>query len=235
MSIDALNWVFEEVRGLSHAERLVLIVLANYADEAGSCYPSTKSIAERTDLKPGSVTANIRKLEARGLLVREQQYRPNGAKSSNRYTLQISCGAPPVTEGVGTPHRTGGGTPHRTGGAFLNHQSNHQKEKKEGVPIPPELQNTDFVEKWTEWLDYRKRTKRKAVSDRAAALQLKKLAAVGVKRAIATIERSIENDWQGLFPEKEEVEQQRKKRTVDDGPKRRYEGFGAGAWRPAFK
>lgn len=69
------------------------------------------------------------------------------------------------------------------------------------APLPEELRTRDFIKAWFEWCDYRL-ANRKKISRQACALQLKKLAKFGPQIAIAAIERSIENDWQGLFPER---------------------------------
>jgi len=68
-----------------------------------------------------------------------------------------------------------------------------------GSLIPEALRTPAFLDKWEEWLRYR-RAKRQTVSRIAAARQLSKLGEIGEEAAIWTIERSIENDWQGLFP-----------------------------------
>lgn len=71
-----------------------------------------------------------------------------------------------------------------------------------GVDLPEELRVTAFVEKWAEWLDYRRQDRGKKVSKRAAKMQLTKLAKVGPLIAIDAIDDAIANDWQGVFPEK---------------------------------
>ncbi len=71
-----------------------------------------------------------------------------------------------------------------------------------GVELPEALRQPAFVEKWSEWLDYRRTDRGKKVSKRAAKMQLKKLAAVGVLIAVAAIDDAIANDYQGVFPEK---------------------------------
>jgi|GEM_PF-3491627 hypothetical protein len=75
-----------------------------------------------------------------------------------------------------------------------------KRERGEDVPIPPELQTPDFTAAWGRWLGYRRR-KRKPVSVDGARQQLADLAAAGIPEAIATINRSIAGDYQGLFPQ----------------------------------
>jgi hypothetical protein len=67
-------------------------------------------------------------------------------------------------------------------------------------PLPPELDSDEFKAAWQEWLDFRRKVKRKPVSATAAGKQLKELADWGQAGAIASIQQSIKNDWQGLFP-----------------------------------
>jgi hypothetical protein len=75
------------------------------------------------------------------------------------------------------------------------------KATPEAVPLPAELDQPAFREAWASWLAYRT-SRRKPVSDKAARMQLAKLAPVGPVAAVACIEASIANDYQGLFPEK---------------------------------
>lgn len=71
-----------------------------------------------------------------------------------------------------------------------------------GMPtLPPELDEPDFILAWESWLHERKKRKQ-PVTVQAARLQLRDLAAHGVKVAVETIETSIKNGWIGLFPNK---------------------------------
>ena len=65
--------------------------------------------------------------------------------------------------------------------------------------IPDILKTPQFLVAWVNWIDYRKESK-KPVSERAAKMQFKKLARHPAPEKV--IEKSIENDWQGLFPER---------------------------------
>lgn len=69
------------------------------------------------------------------------------------------------------------------------------------VELPTELRTPGFLRAWFAWCDYRARKRCKVSSD-ACSLQLSKLAKFGPDVAIAAIQTSIENDYQGLFPEK---------------------------------
>jgi hypothetical protein len=58
-----------------------------------------------------------------------------------------------------------------------------------------------FRKIWAEWILYRRRTK-KGLSTFAANKQLEMLAGMTEQDAVQCINRSITNDWQGLFPDK---------------------------------
>lgn len=96
--------------------------------------------------------------------------------------------------------------------------------RPEDILLPEELATPDFRSAWVGWCEYRRRVRKKPVSEDGAKRQLKKLERVGVTQAIAAIEQSIENDWTGLFPEKVKSHD---KRTGRPGPKigpgQRYE------------
>ena len=64
--------------------------------------------------------------------------------------------------------------------------------------MPPEL-GEDFRPKWIHWCTWRRRQKKKRVSQYAARSQLAMLAQMGPELAREAIDMSIRNDWQGLF------------------------------------
>lgn len=76
-----------------------------------------------------------------------------------------------------------------------------QPAKPKVVTIPPELAGDVFRDAWERWRKYRAE-RRAALTPSTEALQLRKLAAVGVAAAVWAIDESIGHGWQGLFPEK---------------------------------
>ena len=67
MSIRLISAVFDN-RNLGPTERLIMLALADHADDSGRCYPSVQRIAQRTGLSLRAVQINIRKLEAQGFV-----------------------------------------------------------------------------------------------------------------------------------------------------------------------
>lgn len=76
------------------SELLVLLALADYADDDGWCYPSLPAIARKTRMSERHVRSQLRKLEAKGLLfcastkggkgkANTYQVRPDGGQTRN--------------------------------------------------------------------------------------------------------------------------------------------------------
>jgi hypothetical protein len=68
-------------------------------------------------------------------------------------------------------------------------------------PIPSAIDTPAFREVWEAWHQERK-TRKQAITTRAAKMQLDQLAPLGEVKAIACIEASISNSWTGLFPDR---------------------------------
>lgn len=92
MSIQALNWAFQQTLPMS--EKFTLVVLANYADDQYSCFPSQARIAE--DMGAAEVTArrNVRRLEEAGYVIRSRRVDRDGHRTSDRYRLAVGQAIP---------------------------------------------------------------------------------------------------------------------------------------------
>jgi len=91
MSIECLNKALKiQFEGQTPTKRLILILLANYCDDANSCYPSYSHIAKLAGLKDTKHIAGIvKEFEELGLLRIEKRYKEDGGNTSNRYHLTI--------------------------------------------------------------------------------------------------------------------------------------------------
>ena len=98
MSIEALNWAWS-VPDVSPAQKLVLLALANYADERGKCWPSIRTVSERTCLARRTVSRSLETLGKAGLVKSVTRSRDDGSQSSNVYHLPIKKGRQPDTGG----------------------------------------------------------------------------------------------------------------------------------------
>lgn len=73
MSIQAVAWALKQRLG-SPTLKVVLIAVANYADEDGVCWPSQERLAQDTDLTERSVRDVLKKLEAMGFIQRTPRH-----------------------------------------------------------------------------------------------------------------------------------------------------------------
>ena len=66
-------------RGLSSAERVVLLAMADHADDAGKCWPAMGTLASKCEMTDRGVRKIVRRLAERGFLATELS---RGSKSS---------------------------------------------------------------------------------------------------------------------------------------------------------
>lgn len=94
MSIEAINWALD--LNLQPSQKLVVIVLANYADANGLCWPSFETLSRKTCLTRRSVIQQIAKLEEIGALQKVQKrFRQQNVYRLNLLTSEFNS---PVEE-----------------------------------------------------------------------------------------------------------------------------------------
>lgn len=89
MSIQALNWVLKQDWIENSGAKFVLMILANYADEDGVCYPSQATIARLTALKERAVRNHLAWLTEAGMITRSLRRAPGGFRSTDVYQLNL--------------------------------------------------------------------------------------------------------------------------------------------------
>ena len=83
-----------------------------------------------------------------------------------------------------------------------------EKKQKLVARAKPRFDPTEIIpdgvnaEAWCRWCDWRKSEKKKAITPQSATMQLNKLKLLTPEQQAMTIDHSIENQYQGLFPEK---------------------------------
>ncbi len=104
MSNAAINWAFNAPIAKS-ADKLLLVCLANYANDANLCWPSHARLAEKTALDRKTVIAGIHRLTASGWIVAtEERAGPNGRVVVYRLAVERSHPLPVGrSEGVNSP------------------------------------------------------------------------------------------------------------------------------------
>lgn len=88
MSVHAISLSLR-MRGVSPSEKLVLLVLANYADERNQSFPSHRRLSDETGLTERTVLTVLKSLEAKKLLSRQERRRGDGSRSTDLITLHF--------------------------------------------------------------------------------------------------------------------------------------------------
>lgn len=90
MSVQAITWAIEQDISVP-AQKLLLICLANYANEDGVCWPGQKRLARDCSMTERSVRTHVKALEDAGYLTRKARRRDSDqTRTSDEYTLNIS-------------------------------------------------------------------------------------------------------------------------------------------------
>lgn len=87
MSGIALKWAWTQQ--LPIIEKLVLIVIAYYADNDGLAWPKSTGLREKTGLSRSGLKLQVRKLEKAGLLIRKDRFTESGRQTTNGYQLSM--------------------------------------------------------------------------------------------------------------------------------------------------
>ena len=95
MSFKASHWAVHEVRGLRPVERVLLLVLAEYADDRDCAWPSQDRLADNVETSLSTLRRCLVRLEALGLLTREHRWVMDEAgdthRASNVYQLHVGA------------------------------------------------------------------------------------------------------------------------------------------------
>lgn len=136
VSLTALTWAMATEAG-NPTRKLVLLCLADHADEVGWCYPRVGTCARVAECAVSTARGHLRDLEAAGLTHAVERRRPDGSRTSNGYFLAvpgspywapehgfhgvpqdpIPTGPPPPPDSGGPPAQQPVGPPPESGGA----------------------------------------------------------------------------------------------------------------------
>lgn len=87
MSHIATQWVWRQ--NLPPQQKLVLMRLADRANDEGHCWTKLSRIASECSMSIRTVQRHLRALEASKIVEVEERYRPNGSQRSNGYRLCV--------------------------------------------------------------------------------------------------------------------------------------------------
>jgi len=178
---------------LSSTQKLVLLSLADWANDEGLCWPSIDRLAIKTSMAGRSVQRIIRDLESMGFVRRDEVL-----GKGNRYWISTPltechpCHSvtPPLTDSHPTPDTVSPNTPN-------THQLNTKYRIIEGYPVwlP--------IDSWKGWVEMRRQRKR-PLTDRAKARAYKKLEALHLAGHDINelLDRSTINGWLDIYEPK---------------------------------
>ena len=194
----------------SATRKLVLVKLADNANDEGGCWPSIAHIASECEMSERSVHTHLRALIKLGFIVKESRYVDN-RQCSNFYRINIDepeeggvknlqgegeKSAPPGVKNLQTEPPIG--TCHKNQG--------NQAGKPPSIPDQIWSVKPDFIpdDLWADFVNHRKAIKKPMTecAARRLASKLGKMQAAGVDAAEALSE-SIVNGWQGVFAPKD--------------------------------
>jgi hypothetical protein len=107
MSVEAISWALQQQTGDARS-KLLLLCLANYADDKGQCWPSQSILAEQTEQSVDTVQRRLDMLEDGGLIKREKRVRDNGSYTTDLVVLTAPF-AQPIPHIAVRHTATGGG------------------------------------------------------------------------------------------------------------------------------
>ena len=213
MSIKLMSAVWER-DDLTSTQKLVLLALADWANDEGLCWPSIDRVALKASLTSRGVQKTIRALEEMHFL-RKEEIKGRG----NKYWVSMPTNdvhprttfTPPVSQVHPSPEPRSPNTSYT-----------HQLTTKciiEGYPVwlP--------IEAWQGWVEMRKQRKR-PLTDRAKAMAYKKLEALHLAGHDINelLDRSTINGWLDIYEPKEQKNGTTNRTT---GQPRNQNGFAA--------
>lgn len=196
---------------VASTDKLVLLALADTADDDGSCWPKLSYLAAKCEMSEDTVRRSVYRLIEAGYVSTTKRFDQTGRQLSNGYRIvqerlrsseEIRIGlhdaTPPLQEqgGEGCSNTTPGGS--RKG----RPRTYHRNLSVEPIPPTPLVDLPDWLpkESWDAYQQHRIDIK-KPLTKKAAELAIREL---GYLRSlgndpVAVIEQSILNGWRGLF------------------------------------
>lgn len=174
----------------SHTQKLVLIALADNANDDGGCWPSLTTIARRCCMSRQGILNQIAAFETDGWLTVDR-----ASGKVNQYTLAIPDQSTALTsQPVGLVNPVDGDQSTALTGPVHPVDTNHKEPSEE--PKDDILESDEFQKIWNEFKQHRRKL-RKPLTPKAESLILSKLKQQPA-RAIKALEIVIEKGWQSF-------------------------------------
>lgn len=115
MSFQAMAWAVQQKVGSSSA-KFILLILSNYADNAGVCWPSQETLAADAEMTDRGIRKCVAFLAEKGLVSVEHRPGTGGGRSTNIYRLRLPERSSECREGNRNNIPPNGGQPEQNAG-----------------------------------------------------------------------------------------------------------------------
>ncbi|WP_277207098.1 helix-turn-helix domain-containing protein [Vibrio misgurnus] len=92
MSIKVMSYIWD-ITQFKGSDKLIMLCLADHADDAGLCWPSIETIARKSGVSSTTAKVTLKKLEAEGWIVKRNQFKKAESgrlvRSNNQYQLPV--------------------------------------------------------------------------------------------------------------------------------------------------
>ncbi len=144
MSVKAMDWTFQQ--DLEPTTKLVLLALADHADDDGVCWPGMRLVAQKAGISKRTAQRHVKKLEDAGLLRKETRMEDEG-QTSNKYILAVVGDQSPAPgDRMSSPRESSScHGPHDT---VVSSKSslNHQQEEPRAIQEADDCVSTEIQE-----------------------------------------------------------------------------------------
>ncbi|WP_101959265.1 helix-turn-helix domain-containing protein [Vibrio vulnificus] len=92
MSVKVMSYVWD-IPLFKGSDKLVMLCLADHADDSGLCWPSIDTIARKSGVSPTTVKSTLKRLEAGGWIAKKNQFKTAETgrlvRANNQYQLPV--------------------------------------------------------------------------------------------------------------------------------------------------
>ena len=179
----------------NHRPGTVLIRNQPFELQPGQALVSLRGLAEDTGISAQSARTALALLIRCGTLksTRPVTHGPTVLTVCNWAAYQFVPGNANTPPNTPPTHRQ-----HTANTIRKGREGDKGKKTEEARAFPAALDTEGFHAKWAEWMEHL-RQKKKTPTALALKRQIAKCEAMGLKRALAMIDHSIEHNWQSLF------------------------------------
>ena len=101
MSVKIMSWAWSQK--IEPTRKLILMALADHADDDGVCWPSMKKLADKCSVSRRTVLRNINALKEDGIISSSHRHREDGSMSSSKYVIHADNQSHPLRQNVTPP------------------------------------------------------------------------------------------------------------------------------------